>query len=223
MENKNGRGIFYGVIGVATLIVAIIGATFAYFASTASGTNGAVNAGSVNLAGTLTITDTADTRTQLIPTTPAIMKQSYEQTGTDAKAKCKGVSAADDTAIYDLCSPYEFTLKNDATVAQQVYLSLTTGANTFTNLQYCVYEGAAPLTTTTKVECKAVPAASTPEALFNVNLAAGESKTYTVVLFINETNADQTSTDSGKAYAGTISASTADGTNNVTGVLSTAG
>ena len=38
MENKNGKGIFYGVIGVATLIVAIIGATFAYFtATTASG------------------------------------------------------------------------------------------------------------------------------------------------------------------------------------------
>ena len=34
MEN-NGRGIFYGVIGVATLVVAIIGATFAYFSAQA--------------------------------------------------------------------------------------------------------------------------------------------------------------------------------------------
>ena len=34
MENNNGKGIFYGVIGVATLIVAIIGATFAYFTAT---------------------------------------------------------------------------------------------------------------------------------------------------------------------------------------------
>ena len=30
-QKNNGRGIFYGVIGVATLVVAIIGATFAYF------------------------------------------------------------------------------------------------------------------------------------------------------------------------------------------------
>ena len=30
-RKNNGRGIFYGVIGVATLVVAIIGATFAYF------------------------------------------------------------------------------------------------------------------------------------------------------------------------------------------------
>ena len=38
MEN-NGRGIFYGVIGVATLIVAIIGATFAYFSASITKNN----------------------------------------------------------------------------------------------------------------------------------------------------------------------------------------
>ena len=38
-NNNKGRGVFYGVIGVATLVVAIIGATFAYF--TAAATNGA--------------------------------------------------------------------------------------------------------------------------------------------------------------------------------------
>ena len=29
-NNNGGKGLFYGVIGVATLIVAIIGATFAW-------------------------------------------------------------------------------------------------------------------------------------------------------------------------------------------------
>ncbi len=44
MEN-NGKGLFYGVIGVATLIVAIIGATFAYFnaSKTASDIQGEAN------------------------------------------------------------------------------------------------------------------------------------------------------------------------------------
>ena len=44
MEN-NGKGLFYGVIGVATLIVAIIGATFAYFnaSKTAEGIQGQAN------------------------------------------------------------------------------------------------------------------------------------------------------------------------------------
>ena len=38
-QKNNGRGIFYGVIGVATLVVAIIGATFAYFTASASNEN----------------------------------------------------------------------------------------------------------------------------------------------------------------------------------------
>ena len=33
MENKKGSGIFLGVVSVATLIVAIIGATFAFFST----------------------------------------------------------------------------------------------------------------------------------------------------------------------------------------------
>lgn len=39
MENKKGSGIFLGVVSVATLIVAIIGATFAYFSANASSEN----------------------------------------------------------------------------------------------------------------------------------------------------------------------------------------
>ena len=31
MEREDKRGVFFGVIGVLTLIVAIIGASFAYF------------------------------------------------------------------------------------------------------------------------------------------------------------------------------------------------
>lgn len=38
-NKNNGRGIFYGVIGVATLVVAIIGATFAYFTASATAVN----------------------------------------------------------------------------------------------------------------------------------------------------------------------------------------
>ena len=42
-DNK-GRDIFYGIVAIATLIVAIIGATLAYFSVTASSNEGAVNA-----------------------------------------------------------------------------------------------------------------------------------------------------------------------------------
>ena len=42
-ENK-GQTIFLSVIGIATLLVAIIGATFAYFTTSMGGTQGTVKA-----------------------------------------------------------------------------------------------------------------------------------------------------------------------------------
>ena len=41
-ENRKGPGVFYAVVGVATLVVAIIGATFAYFSASATGGSGAI-------------------------------------------------------------------------------------------------------------------------------------------------------------------------------------
>ena len=43
-NDTKGRDIFFGVVALATLIVAIIGATLAYFSITASSNEGAINA-----------------------------------------------------------------------------------------------------------------------------------------------------------------------------------
>ena len=71
-ENNNGRGLFYGVIGVATLIVAIIGATFAYFSVSANIANNSDIAGS-----TVELSDTtiAGTLTRVPPSTTFILLQ----------------------------------------------------------------------------------------------------------------------------------------------------
>ena len=42
MENRKGSGIFLGIVSIATLIVAIIGATFAYFSASTESNEGAV-------------------------------------------------------------------------------------------------------------------------------------------------------------------------------------
>lgn len=52
MENQNGKGVIYGVISICTLIVAIIGATFAYFTANSKDENtvyGAAGSTSVSL------------------------------------------------------------------------------------------------------------------------------------------------------------------------------
>lgn len=43
MENRKGNGIFLGIVSIATLIVAIIGATFAFFSATTQSEENAVN------------------------------------------------------------------------------------------------------------------------------------------------------------------------------------
>ena len=47
-ENR-GRGLFYGVIAIATFIIMAVGATFAYFTATTESMNNTVQTGSTTL------------------------------------------------------------------------------------------------------------------------------------------------------------------------------
>ena len=228
MDNNKSRGIFLGVLSVATLIVSIIGATFAYFVANTSGNTGKVQAGAANVAGTLTLTETVDYRQNMIPVTDALMKTSYkrteEATGTGT-GRCEGYSAAGGNTVYNLCSIYQFTVSNTASIAQTIYASLTANTNTFTNLKYCIFEGEAGTSGTTKGACRNMPTeGSTDSNIFSEVISAKNdttpgTHTYTLVMYINEAEGDQTTADSGKAFTGTISITSADGSNYMTGAL----
>lgn len=58
-ENK-GQTIFLSVIGIATLLVAIIGATFAYFTTSMGGTQGTVNATTAKIGASTFTADSVD-------------------------------------------------------------------------------------------------------------------------------------------------------------------
>lgn len=224
MDNNKSRGIFLGVLSVATLIVSIIGATFAYFVASANGNENAVQAGAANVAGTLTLSETVDYRQNMIPVTEALMKTSYKRadaaTGTGT-GRCEGYSAAGGNTVYNLCSIYQFTVSNSATIAQTIYASLTANTNTFANLKYCIFEGEAGTSDTEKVACRNMPAkGNTDKNIFSELIPATTgTHTYTLVMYINETSEDQTTADSGKTFTGTISITSGDGTNYMTGAL----
>lgn len=224
MDNNKSRGIFLGVLSVATLIVSIIGATFAYFVASANGNENAVQAGTANVAGTLTLTETVDYRQNMIPVTETLMKTSYKRTeaatGTGT-GRCEGYSAAGGNTVYNLCSIYQFTVSNSATIAQTIYASLTANTNTFANLKYCIFEGEAGTSDTEKVACRNMPAEkSTDSNVFSELIPATTgTHTYTLVMYINETSEDQTTADSGKTFTGTISITSGDGSNYMTGAL----
>ena len=235
MEENKSKGIFLGVVGVATLIVAIIGATFAYFVASASGNTNAVQAAGADVSGTLKLDeDVSGIKNNMIPVSEEVMKKSFVQAGTGATAKCAGISkteeGSENPTVYNLCSTYVFTLKNTASIPQTVYASLESTANGFTNLYYCIYEDENSIDTET-VACGAVPAVgditgARAKNIFNVTLPAGSEETpstakYSLVLYINETGGDQTPNDSGATYTGTLKVTSSDGSNYMTGAVVT--
>jgi len=143
MENKKGSGIFLGVIGVATLIVAIIGATFAYFSATANSSTNAVRAESTSVSLGFKEGTTNVLKTNLIPASSTVaIYAANKQTGTTTQKNSKCV----DDNTNEVCSSYEFTIGNPSlTTAQNVYASLkilpnSSTDNDFTNLYFAVYD-----------------------------------------------------------------------------------
>ena len=141
-NNNNGRGIFYGVIGVATLVVAIIGATFAYFSATAV-SNNAVNVGTTTVS--LSFTDEyRQAETDLIPVVSSHTNfKKFPGKRTSNEASVKGEGTCRDLDGNAICSLYEFTVYNPAAIAQTVYGSImvTDKSTELVNMSYALFKG----------------------------------------------------------------------------------
>lgn len=141
MGNDNkGRDIFYGIVAVATLIVAIIGATLAYFSITASSNEGAVNATaaivSIEYNDGQQVTAQAD---KLIPATLDVVKKVYEETIANLTAEDYDDSnACIDHNNRQVCSVYRFTVRSD--VERTITATLNNEHNGFQYLSYAVYD-----------------------------------------------------------------------------------
>lgn len=131
-NNSKGNGIFLGVIGVATLIVAIIGATFAFFSANAASNEDAIQTESTQIAlGYQTIKE--NFKDNLIPAADRLaIYGANTQTG---------VKECVDDNGNDICSTYTFTIGNpSSTTAQQIYTNITVQTNTFGNLYFALYK-----------------------------------------------------------------------------------
>ena len=145
MENKKKGNLLYLVLGVATLVVAVIGATFAFFS--ASATNDDIE-GNIAEAGGLQIdvksvtynpTYTGSTGSDIIPlnliTNQTEIKENGEGTGTFVDAVSQFEKAMDRKCRDDLgnniCEVYKITVSNQsatATVQVRGTLNLTSNA-----------------------------------------------------------------------------------------------
>lgn len=146
MENGKGNGIFLGIVSVATLIVAIIGATFAYFSATTESNENAVGVTAYEFKLTLSVEPVYPTgAAALIPLNPeTVIPNAPEPNNTNllyalngAKTKC-----VDDSGL-QVCALYKVTIVN---YGNQVILS---GALKTTKNVASTQEGRTPFTNLT--------------------------------------------------------------------------
>ena len=150
MENKNGRGIFLGVVSVATLVVAIIGATFAFFSASVASNTGDISGNTLDISTTalsLEVTRVAITGASLTGDrqnlVPAVITDSVPgYTSAVVTNKCEN-------AGYTGCHLYQIKVTAaNAVEAADLYsaLDLSPSANSDAHWKYAVYQSSDPTT-----------------------------------------------------------------------------
>ncbi len=132
-DNNKNRGIFYGVMGVATLVITLIGATFAYFTASINTKSNAVYTQAANI--TLQITeDFSGLKTGIVPVDEFTLHDAFA-TGGYVGSNTSTLASADNNCIdvdgNPFCSVYTFTITNPSTAAQTVYARMDVEYNTF--------------------------------------------------------------------------------------------
>ena len=155
MNDNKSRDIFYGVVAVATLIVALIGATLAYFSMNISSEEGAVSAKAAVVSVIYEDGQRVMTKGEnLVPADFAYVKGVYEtnleelnnQYATNKANLEAGEEITDErrlcqlegyNGMYDVCSVYRFSIKNSLPI-DNITATLRTESNEFQDLAYAV-------------------------------------------------------------------------------------
>lgn len=185
-ETKKGNTVLLTVIAVATLLVAVVGATFAYFTASVAG-NDTASSVVVKTAQIGTITYTNGNEVKLDNAYP----------GATSETKTFTV-AADTSATADVNYSLNWTNVTNGFVNKEDLVYTLTGANSD-----------ASNTTTTLVTKTNEVAPSANTLIGSSVLKPGETHTYSLTVKFKETGSDQNANQS-KSFTGKIEVSTGD-------------
>ena len=134
MENKRGSEIFLGVVGVATLLVAIIGATFAYFSATATSAENAIRIQGAQLSLGYGDDEGKGLKSAMIPATYGVAKTAaFTPSKIASKQEC-----VDDNGN-QVCSVYRFRIGNPSTTTKMTITGeIKSVINEFTHLSFAL-------------------------------------------------------------------------------------
>ena len=235
-NNRKGPGVFYAVVGVATLVVAIVGATFAYFSAadtdeTITGTTAA--AGGVDVV-VEPVTTTGENMVPLNVITGQGTSDSVPQLSPALKASCV------DANNNNVCQIYKITITNKSTtstISVQGTLNLanieeTTTTNLYWKLLDENYaEGEAPAYSSNVQQGTTgdITVAGNSIATVGGSVGTGVEKstnvmlanaveTYYVMVWLEEMGDAQEQADAAGKFKGTVYFTAVDAGGNATGI-----
>ena len=232
---------------IANIFIVSVGATFAYFAATTESNEDAVNLEAAFFELGLE-EDTSLIKTKVIPS-----KEIYVDRGTiyridsdkefirpyekNGEIISKNTVCIDDN-LNEICSIYTFTILNPMTDYDlPVYVTIRPNINTFGNLAFKVVDAdknvimektlmKQPGQTDDRLAVPLKNFKTLPKATKDPNTdeIIPSSATYSIILWIDEIDANQTAADAGKMFAGTINImSGSENGTGITGVFSVVG
>lgn len=241
-NNKRGSGVFYAVIGVATLVVAIIGATFAYFSASATNnsdiTGGTASAGGIDLI----VKPITSTNTNLIPLNLRVGdtagKDTVDQFAPAMAGKCVDANGN------NVCQVYKITVTNKSTTSTVQVRGTLKLTSTATNMYWRLIDAtttgtddAPAFATGTKVDYSTDVQATAAGGVGNLTVggnsgstgadaaskslgftASDNNATYYVVVWLEETGAAQETADAAKTFSGEVTFNAVDATGNASGI-----
>lgn len=221
MEEKKGQGTLYLVIGIATLVVAIIGATFAYFSASASATGSEIKGGTNDeLASALSVKVTRVDYNAGV-TSDNLVPAKLDDTTTAGVSKALAAKCVDNG--YTGCHVYKIDANTTQTVnAASILLDLSVSATTKDNWKYLVYKGSnSAATEITTAATSLATDAKQVDLHKGAALTAGTadtapSVTYYLMVYLAENEKPQNTTENNGAnetgkYTGTITMNAAGG------------
>ncbi len=238
-NNRKGSGVFYAVVGVATLVVAIIGATFAYFSASATATT-PVTGDTLDIAGSFAVNVTKLEKTAPQAASDDLVPAKFGDTN-DALTSANAVTAvtkaltskceqANENGGYTGCHVWKVTATTGQDLAT-ANLTLNIAAPKGSNWSYVLFKSTENLTalngTTGTVSlsasANAVGTFSTSGTTVDMHNGASMSKaadtegavseTYYIMVYLQNTDASQNqgATDETGTYNGTVTFSAAGG------------
>lgn len=215
-NNRKGPGVFYAVVGVATLVVAIIGATFAFFSASNVDPNTDTVQGQTATAASVTLSVTQvfpDAESGLSAKLGRIVPLKATDMGTALTNKCV------DKNGYVACQVYKVVVANGSADPVYVRPKAKLAAGDLTDLKWQVLTGTSEkdfavtgLAVTDHTDYTPLTDLNGGKGVSVDNTTAEAGRTFYFVVWLDETDVDQTEAQAGKTFGGTVTVDLVDNT-----------